>query len=456
MAEDDLPDNANETARAGRPTTAAPAESDHRADHDPYAAFRFNPYRYYAAGSFISVMGRAMLAVAVGWEIFQRTRSAMALGMVGLVQALPVILFAIPAGHVADRFSRKKVLMVTQLFSALGSVGLAVISLEKAPVSWMFVLLFLTACARTFNWAARGSFMPNLVPAHAFPNAVTWNSNAFQIGSVAGPAIGGFLVAWFGFPLVYGFDAVCGLSFFLLLIPIRVRQAQARSRAGGIRELFSGIHFVWKTKIILATISLDLFAVLLGGATALLPLFAGEILHCGSIGLGWLRAAPSIGAVTMGMVIAHLPPMRKAGKTLLWAVVGFGMATIVFGLSKSFWLSMGMLFLTGAFDNVSVVVRHTLVQLLTPDSMRGRVSAVNNVFIGSSNELGAFESGVTAAWFGPVISVVAGGVGTILVVLAAARLWPALPGLGAFAAVKPVVAEGGAGTEAQSGFNGSD
>ncbi|MEI8341301.1 MAG: MFS transporter, partial [Verrucomicrobiota bacterium] len=184
MAEEEIPESANESARAGRPSTSAPTESELQADHDPYAAFRFSAYRYYAVGSFISVMGRAMLAVAVGWEIFQRTHSAMALGMVGLVQALPVILFAIPAGHVADRFSRKSVLMVTQLLSALGSVGLAVISMEKAPVSWMFVLLFVTACARTFNWAARGSIMPNLVPGHAFPNAVAWNSNAFQVGSV--------------------------------------------------------------------------------------------------------------------------------------------------------------------------------------------------------------------------------------------------------------------------------
>ena len=434
---EDLPGNANEAARAGRPTTAAPTESELRENHDPYAAFRFNAYLYYAAGNLISVTGRAMLAVAVGWEIFQRTRSAMALGMVGLVQALPVILFAIPAGHVADRFSRKKVLMVTQLFSALGSVGLVIVSKDRAPVAWMFVLLFATACARTFNWAARGSFLPNLVPGRAFPNAVAWNSNAFQIGSVVGPAVGGFLVAWFGFPPVYGFDAFCGFAFFLLLIPITAGQPPSRPATNGIHELFSGIHFVWKTKIILATITLDLFAVLLGGATALLPVFAADILHCGSIGLGWLRAAPSIGAVIMGLVIAHLPPMRSAGKTLLWAVAGFGVATVVFGLSKSFWLSMAMLFLTGAFDNVSVVVRHTLVQLLTPDVMRGRVSAVNNVFIGSSNELGAFESGVTAAWFGPVISVVAGGVGTVLVVLAAMRLWPALGGLGSFAAVKP-------------------
>jgi MFS family permease len=441
MADEEIPGDESKATRAGRPAEAAPADPELRVDHDPYAAFRFSAYCYFAAGNLISVTGRAMLSVAVGWEIFLRTRSAMALGMVGLVQALPVILLAITAGHVADRFSRRKALMVTQLFSALGSLGLVAVSVARAPVAWMFALLFATACARTFNWAARGSFMPNLVPGHAFPNAVAWNTTSFQIGSVVGPAAGGFLVAWFGFPLVYGFDAFCGLAFFLLLIPIAEGRSFPRPAAGGLRELFSGIRFVWKTKIILATITLDLFAVLLGGATALLPVFAADILHCGSIGLGWLRAAPALGAVVMGLAIAHFRPMRHAGATLLWAVAGFGVATVVFAFSRSFWLSMSMLFLTGIFDTVSVVVRHTLVQLLTPDAMRGRVSAVNNVFIGSSNELGAFESGVTAAWFGPVISVVAGGVGTVLVVVAAIRLWPALLRLGSFAAVKPEAAE---------------
>ena len=445
MPDDKTPtENPNEPARSGRPASAAPTDTELRGSHDPYAAFRFSAYRCYIAGNLISVIGRTMLEVAVGWEIFQRTHSAMALGLVGFVQALPVILLAIPAGHVADRFPRKKIIMVTQVLSALGSILLAAISLSNGRVAWMFVVLLVTACARTFNWSARGAILPNLLPPAAFPNAVTWNSNVFQISSVAGPALGGFFVAWFGFPLVYGLDALCGLAFFALLIPISVRSQQpVAACAGGFRELFTGIRFVWKTKIILATITLDLFAVLLGGATALLPLFASEILQCGSIGMGWLRAAPALGSVVMGLIVAHMPPMTRAGKTLLWAVAGYGVATIVFGISKSYWLSMTMLFLTGAFDNISVVVRHTLVQLLTPDVMRGRVSAVNNVFIGSSNELGAFESGLTAAWFGPVISVVAGGVGTILVVLAAIRLWPALSVLGSFASVKPAPVEGG-------------
>lgn len=437
MPDDKNTGHAFEEGRSDRPNTASPTETEMHSGHDPYAAFRFKAYRYYAAGNLVSVMGREMLAVAVGWEIFTRTHSATALGLIGLTQALPIILLAIPAGHVADRLSRKSVLMVTQLLTALGSIGLAGVSLNHVRVEWMFLLLLITGCGRTFNWAARSSFMPNLVAADAYPNAVAWNSNQFQIGSVVGPAIGGFLVAFFGFPVVYGFDALCAFSFFLLLLPIRVKPTERGAQAGGFRELFSGIRFVWNKEIILATITLDLFAVLLGGATALLPIFASEILHCGPIGLGWLRAAPAFGSVAMGVAITHLPPMRQAGKTLIRAVVGFGAATVVFGLSRWFWLSMAMLFLTGAFDNVSVVVRHSLVQLLTPDAMRGRVSAVNNVFIGSSNELGAFESGITAAWFGPVISVVGGGLGTILVVLAAVMFWPSLWRLGAFDSMQP-------------------
>src|SRR4030095_2275114 len=225
-------------------------------------------------------------------------------------------------------------------------------------------------------------------------------------------------------------DALCGLTFITFLLPIQSRQEPPERRKRPLEELFAGIEFVWKKKVILATLTLDLFAVLLGGAIALLPIFADHILHVGAVGLGWLRAAPSLGALAMAFALAHLPPMRRAGVTLLWAVAGFGAATVVFGLSRSFWLSMAMLALTGALDNISVVVRHTLVQLLTPDTMRGRVSAVNNIFIGSSNELGAFESGITAALFGPIISVVGGGLGTIAVVIATALRWPEVRRIG--------------------------
>jgi len=406
--------------------------------HDPYQAFRFRDYRFFAAGNLLSVIGRQMVAVAIGWEVYQRTHSASMLGYVGLVLALPVILFAIPAGQAADRYSRKRIQLVTQLLTSLSSIGLVVWSCHHAGFAWLFTLLFLSGISRTFSWAARGPFMTNLVPADVLGNAVTWNSSIFQGASVVGPALGGMLLAVLGFPFIYGLDAFFALSFFALLLPISYRQENGKPSSQGWGGLFSGIRFVFDTKIILATITLDLFAVLFGGATALLPIFADQILHCGPIGLGWLRAAPSIGAVAMGLLLAYLPPMKRAGRSMLFSVAWFGIGTIVFGLSKSFPLSMAALALTGAVDTISVIVRHTLVQLLTPDTMRGRVSAVNNVFIGTSNELGAFESGITAAWFGPVISVVGGGIVTILVVLAAMKTWPQVMTLGSFASMKPM------------------
>jgi len=249
---------------------------------------------------------------------------------------------------------------------------------------------------------------------------------------VVGPAASGLLVAYIGFPFVYLLDALCSFSFFFLVLMIRrSRQRRDRGEANAWKSLMAGLRFVFQRKIILATITLDLFAVLLGGATALMPIFADQILHCGPVGLGWMRAMPAVGAFATALVIAHLPPIKSAGKTLLWCVSGFGLATICFGLSRLFWLSLGLLFLAGAFDSVSVIIRGSIVQLVTPDEMRGRVSSVNNIFIVSSNEFGALESGLTAALFGPVVSVVAGGVGTLLVVLGVAWLWPETRKIGA-------------------------
>jgi len=303
---------------------------------------------------------------------------------------------------------------------------------DDASIPLIYLLLFLGAVARTFSWAARSSFFPTLISRDAFANAVTWNNSVFQIGSVVGPAFSGLLVAYIGFPFVYLLDALCALCFFLLILPIRrSKQRRDQSEASTWKSLMAGLRFVFRRKVILATITLDLFAVLLGGATALMPIFADQILHCGPVGLGWMRAAPAVGAFAMALVVAHLPPMKQTGKTLLWCVSGFGIATILFGLSKVFWLSLGLLFLIGAFDSVSVIIRGSIVQLVTPDEMRGRVSSVNNIFIGTSNEFGALESGLTAALFGPVISVVAGGIGTILVVLGVASRWPETRKIGA-------------------------
>lgn len=413
--------------------------------HDPYHAFRFRDYRFFAAGNLLAVVGRQMGAVAIGWEVYNRALphgkayAASMLGYVGLVGALPTILFAIPAGQAADRYRRRQIQIVNQVLSAVSSMGLVAWSHFHADFAWMFTLIFLSGISRTYSWAARTPFMSNLVPAEALSNAVTWNSSLFQGACVVGPALCGFLLVKLSFSFIYGLDALLAITFLLLLLPIKQGAGPVVPKRGarGWGELFSGIHFVFDTKAILATITLDLFAVLFGGATALLPIFADQILHCGAPGLGWLRAAPSIGAVGMGILIAYLPPMKRVGLSMLQSVAWFGAATIVFGLSKWFWLSMVALAATGAVDTVSVIVRHTLVQLLTPDAMRGRVSAVNNVFIGSSNELGAFESGITAAFFGPVISVVGGGIATVAVVLASLKIWPELLQLGSFASMKP-------------------
>jgi len=444
------------------PTVPTDDPSPAPVKRDAYAAFRSPDYRSYAISGFVSNLGRQMLGVALGYEIFQRTHSATALGLVGLMGALPIIFLSIPAGITADRFNRKGIILATQLLSALTSIGLTILALEHVAVpsvgplaastralyvvaGWfgektsvvfepalplMYVLLFLNGISRAFGWAARSALFPNLVPRAALSNAVMWNSSTFELTCVVGPAISGLAIAQFGVANVYATDATFALIGLLCILPIHAPQVMPESHPHPLRDLFTGLRFVTDNKIILATITLDLFAVLLGGALALLPIFADQILHVGAVGLGWLRAAPSLGAVIMAFVLAHRPPLRQAGDAMLLAVAGFGAATIVFGLSRNFALSFVALAMTGACDNISVVVRHTLVQLLTPDAMRGRVSAVNNIFIGSSNEIGAFESGITAALFGPVISVVGGGVGTILVVLATAWKWPQLRSIG--------------------------
>ena len=446
----------------------APPMSDHDRDiitpvalapHDPYAAFRFGAFNLYMTGNLLSIIGRQMLAVAVEWEIYARTHSATALGLVGLVLAVPVVALSLLAGHLADKYSRKSIIIVSQLCSAVASAALAVVSWKHLAIpawsilrhgnDWLraiagiferhqsafhfddmsvpliYMLLFVAGTARTFAWAARSSFFPTLVPRDAFANAVTWNNSVFQIGSVAGPAISGFIVAHISFACVYVIDAICAFLFFVLMLPIaRAPRAGDREGQNTWRSLVAGMRFVLSKQVILATITLDLFAVLLGGATALLPIFADQILHVGPVGLGWMRAAPAIGAFATALLVAYLPPMKQSGKTLLWCVTGFGIATILFGLSRAFWFSLAMLFMIGAFDSVSVIIRGTIVQLVTPDEMRGRVSSVNNIFIGTSNEFGALESGLTAALFGPVISVVGGGIGTILIVFGVTKWWP--------------------------------
>ncbi len=435
------------------------------APHDPYAALRHTAYRRYLIGTFCANVGRQMTSVAVAWQIYQWTHSATALGLVGLLNVIPLLVCSLPAGALADRFDRKRIIAFSTAATAglslllawvaffhesvprlavLDSLNgglrrLALLFEQKAdPASLdfthpalpvVYVILLVMGVIRILGWPARSAIVPQLVPAGVLSNTMTWNSSAFEIATMAGPAIGGFLIAWAGFPVVYVLDALFGVTLVILLRRVHVPPPVAPVIAVGkrsLRSLFAGAEFIWSKKVVLAASGLDMFAVLLGGAVALLPIYADQILRVGPIGLGWLRAAPSIGAFGMAMWIAHRRPMQRPGVMLLWAVAGFGASIVVFGLSHWFWLSFIALLLTGSFDNVSVVVRQSLVQLLTPNHLRGRVTSVNQIFVGSSNEIGTLRAGLMAALIGPVGAVVWGGAGTILTVLVIARAVPQL------------------------------
>ncbi len=406
----------------------------------PYAILRNWDFLFYLIGRFVASFGQQMLTVAIGWELYERTHSSLLLGLVGLTAFVPMVLMTLPAGHVADTRERKKVIVAMQSVLACTSTGLAIISWKQEPVAWMFICLFVAGVARTFLWSASASFLPQLVPRQDFPLALNWSSSTFQFSSVAGPAAGGALIAFrHDAFVVYAFTALSSVICLGMICLVRTHSKPPPKEPVSMQALLGGFRFVFHHRIILAAITLDLFAVLFGGATALLPVYAKDILFVGPQGLGLLQAALPVGSMLCAMIMAHRPPMQKAGRSLIWAVVIFGLATVGFGFSRWFWLSLLMLFICGFVDNVSVIVRHTLVQLLTPDSMRGRVSSVNNLFIGTSNELGAFESGLASYGgdllrpghsFGPVFSVVSGGIATILVVAAVAWIWPEIPRFG--------------------------
>ncbi len=400
------------------------------ARHDPYAVLRVRDFRLLIAGRFITSFGNEMLTFAISWELWLRTNSALALGMVGLVQVIPVILLSLPGGHFADQHNRRRIIVVTQTVFALSALGLAVLSYIQGPLVLIYACLLLIGIARAFNDPAASTLIPETVPPELFTNAATWNSSAWQTAAITGPAVAGILVALLGSVTeIYVFDALATFTFVILIGMIQGRQLPLARKAATLDSLREGIRFMRDTKVILAAITLDMFAVLFGGAVALLPIYATDILKVGPQGLGIMRAAPSVGALLMAFALAHLPPLKQAGKTLLIAVAGFGLATIAFGLSTSFWLSVLMLAMLGALDNISVVIRSTLVLTRTPNEMRGRVSAVNSIFVSVSNEMGAFESGFVASLVGPILSVVGGGVGTILVVMVIARLWPEMRNL---------------------------
>jgi MFS family permease len=411
--------------------------------HAPYAAWHIPAFRFYSASWFLVMFSKQIEGVAVGANIYAHTKNPLSLAWIGLVQAAPVVLLAIAGGQIADRFDRRNVILWSLGLSICAATGMLIRAIYNWPIELMYVFLGTAAIGQALGGPSRSSLLPQIVPAEHFNNAVTWNSTVFQISMMAGPAVGGLISGVKNEHVVMAFAVVlvCRLFSFVAMLFMENPPKRVNTESISMQSVIAGIRFVSRTKLILATITMDLFAVLFGGVTYLLPVFASEqYLNVGTTGQGFLRSAEAVGAVTMAMLIAHLPPMKRAGWTLLWAVGGFGAATMIFGFSKWFWLSMAMMFLIGAFDNISVVVRHTLVQLLTPDSMRGRVSAVNNVFIVASNDIGGFESGLTARLFGPVISVVGGGICTILVVIASARIWPEILSIGSLQDVKPAEA----------------
>jgi len=391
-------------------------------------AFTYPEFTVYEIARFLIVTAMEMQSVAVGWQVYEITHRALDLGLVGLAQFLPGLVLFLPAGHAADRVDRRQLLIFCYIGFALSSALLLGIA-WRAPhsVNSIYFTLVLIGIIRSFSGPVSRAILPQLVPEEHFQNAVAWNSSIFMTATILGPALGGVVYAFFHGPsAVYVVSVIISIVSIIASLRIRPHPRTAPPQEVSLGTVLAGLDYIWKQKLILGSISLDMFAVLLGGAVALLPIFAKEILHTGPWGLGLLRSAPGVGAASMAIVVAHWPLKRNVGATMLWCVAGFGVFTVLFGLSHSFILSLIALFLTGACDMISVIVRGTLVQLATPDDMRGRVNAVDMIFIGVSNELGQFESGLTAAWFGAVRAVILGGIGTLAVIATWAWLFPEL------------------------------
>ncbi|MFI5150067.1 MAG: MFS transporter [Bacteroidia bacterium] len=400
--------------------------------HDPFEALRIPEFSYFVSARFFLTLAIQMQSVIIGWQIYALTKDVLYLGYAGLAEALPAIGIALFSGHVADVIRRKRIILVSTFALALTALAFAWISsprsgiLEHYGVFPIFIIIVLVGIIRGFLGPAFPAWMAQIVPRSHYTNAATWNSTIWHIGFIAGNTIGGLLCLFgLGKAYIIVFSVMFLSMAFVALIrdkPLPLKE----KKEGLLESLSAGLKFVFNNKIILGALSLDLFAVLFGGAVALLPAFSDKILHGGSMGFGILRAAPGAGAVVTAFLMAYMPQKKNAGRNLLLSIAGFGIATILFALSQNFYLSVFFLFLTGAFDNVSVVVRHSILQLLTPDTMRGRVSSVNSIFIGSSNEIGAFESGVAARLMGLVPSVIFGGAMTIGIVFLTARIAPSI------------------------------
>ncbi len=397
---------------------------------DPYAALRIRDFRLFILSRLFITLAIQIQGVVVGWQVYELTKDPLSLGLIGLAEAIPAITVSLYAGHIADIIERKKIILVCVTLLAFCSVALLYFtthlgaSILEQGIFPIYAVIFVSGIARGFLSPANFSFMPQLVDRALYQNAITWNSTIWESAAVGGPMIGGLIYGFFGITAAYTADAVLVAAALVCYVTIPNRAVPPATEEQGIFEkIKAGIKFVFNNQIILSAITLDLFAVLFGGAVALLPIFADDILHVGEVGLGFLRSAPAIGAVAMAVYITHHPIKKHIGKILLWCVAGFGLSMIGFSLSTNFWLSMGILVLSGMFDCVSVIVRSTLIHTLTPENMKGRVSAVNSIFIGSSNEIGMLESGVAAKLMGVVPSIIFGGCMTIAVV--ATTAWKA-------------------------------
>ena len=399
---------------------------EQRTAYSSESTFTYPSFQRYWSARLCVTLAIQMQAVAIGWQIYDLTRRPLDLGLVGLAQFLPSLGLALVTGHVADRYDRRTVMALCIIVEALCAVLFLTFTLQDGTnTPFLFGVLVLFGTARAFEFPASVALMPNLVPPRLFTNAAAWSSSAWQVATIVGPAIGGLLYA-IGPEAVYGCCILMFLLSVFLVSTIRIERREREQKAATWESVVAGISFIRGQPVVLGAVSLDLFAVLLGGATALLPVYARDILHVGPWGLGLLRSAPAVGALAMALLIARRPIQRHAGAILLGAVGVFGLSIVCFGLSHNLWLSLLALTILGASDMISVVIRRVLVLVKTPDEMRGRVSAVESVFIGASNELGEFESGVTAAWFGVVPAVVLGGLGTLAVVGLWVRIFPQL------------------------------
>lgn len=409
---------------------------------NPYSSLKSIDFRRYIASRFFITLAVQIQGVVVAWQIYDATKDPLSLGLIGLTEALPAISIALFAGYISDIANRKTIIQVSLVLLLFCSISLWFLTLNINSFVYtkgfssilktsgtipVYTVIFISGIARGFLSPSASAFMPQIVAKDQYANAATWASITWQTAAVAGPAIGGLLYGFYGITTAYLVDLIFVLIsiLFISLVPPKHSKTTI-SHEPLFKSLKSGISFVFKNQIILGSISLDLFAVLFGGAVALLPIFANDILKVGPEGLGLLRSAPSVGAVTMALFLAYFPPHNNTGRNLLISVAGFGMSMILFALSTNFYLSLFLLVLSGMFDNVSVVIRSTIIQLLTPNNMRGRVSSINSIFIGSSNEIGAFESGVTAKLLGVIPSVVIGGTLTLIVVAISAKLSPRL------------------------------